>query len=143
MFEPGIHKVHVVGSAVGKTTTGKEQIGLTFESENGQRITWFGYFTPKAWPITERALQSLGWDPSKYLMQFSRLHETDLLVGVEAEVLVTIESYEGQERAKVNSVNPSAGGVRDKMTDDELKTFEEELRLRHGIDKNPGTEVPF
>lgn len=138
-IQPGTHLVHVKSHVLAKTSTGKEQLAVTFEDENGDLITWYGYFTDQAIQRTTESLKILGWKPEEHDYRVASLHGTDLLVGAEAEIVVENEEYDGKTRPKVRWVNSpgSAGGVREILTDEEAGSFSQRMRAAFVTAKPP------
>lgn len=60
----GHYRARAIDWDFGRARTGTEQIAVCFEvlegPYEGQRIQWFGYFTPAALPVTVRALRAAG-----------------------------------------------------------------------------------
>ena len=134
----GTHLVHVTAHILTKTGTGKEQLAITFEDEEGNRITWYGYFTEKTIDRTMETLAILGWDAEKYDHRIASLHDTDILVGAEAEIVVEAEEYEGRTRHKVRWVNAvGAGGAQDPLSAGEAADFSERMRAAFITAKGP------
>jgi len=129
MIGPGTHVAKVKNHVLAKTSTGIEQIAVTFETDDGT-ITWYGYFTDKAIKRTIESLKILGWNPEEHDHQVASLHDTGLLVGAEAEIVVENEEYDGRTRAKVRWVNSigTGEGVREKMDPGEAEAFSTRMR---------------
>jgi len=108
----GTHRAKVLAHVLGKSGTGTPHIAVLFENEGGERITWYGYLSDKALERTVASLCVLGWDPAADDGLVSRLHDTDALVGNEAEIVVEHEVYEGKSNAKVKWVNAIGGGLK-------------------------------
>jgi len=133
MFSEGTHKVHVTGSAMGTTGTGKEQIAISLTNDAGESGAWYGFFTAKAIGITERALQALGWDMEEHQYNFALLNGTPALIGAEClAVCETEPDQNGNPRTKVSWLNPLDGGaaLKEKMSDEQAAIFSSTLRKR-------------
>lgn len=136
MLRSGEYTARVTAHAMGRASTGKEQIAVTFSVEDGDKvssITWYGYFTDAAYPTTEKALQSLGWDPAANDYAFHELNGTEALVGAEASIVVEEDvNQDGNPVSKVRWVNAPGGGValKERMSDDEARSFASQLRKK-------------
>lgn len=127
----GRHAVQVVSHQLGRSGTGTPHVAVLFEDVNGDRITWYGYLTDAAMESTLKALSAIGWDPMKFDGRIDSLNGTDLLKGVEAEIVVEMEEYQGKPRPKVRWVNePGGGGLGDGMSADEATSFAAQLRAK-------------
>lgn len=105
----GIYQARATRAALGETKEGNERVAVEFEllTEGfaGQRITWYGYFTDKAFPITIKALRACGW----YGDDLSDLSGIEIN---EVELDIQNEAYEGKVSARVKWVNaPGSGGM--------------------------------
>lgn len=128
----------VVASVLGKTGTGKEQIAITFQDEAGNRSTWYGYFTDAAIERTLETLQILGWVAAQNDWRLDTLHNTDLIVGAKAAIVVEDEEYDGKIRAKIRWVNELGGGaVKEQMAPAEAEAFAKRLRSVLARKKGP------
>lgn len=113
MIDLGVHRVRATACALGETQTGKEQIGVElefFECE-GERLTWYGFFTDASLEITLRALRALGWQGDD-ITELDGVEDATSLLPSEAEAVVQEETYEGKTRLRVAFVNAAGGGVR-------------------------------
>lgn len=128
-LENGTYKARAAQWDLGLTGTGKEQVAVMFELLDpafaGQRITWFGYFTEKALPITVKALRTMGW-------QGDDLLNLQGLDGNEVELVIANETYEGKTRPKVQFVNAVGGGLSlaTPMAPDQQRSFAAQMRMR-------------
>jgi hypothetical protein len=103
-IEPGTHGARAVEAQLGYTKTGKEQVAVQFELENGSRITWYGYFTDKTKKTTFAALRACGWVGDD-------LSDLSGLVSNEVEVVIEEEDDQnGKPRMRVRWVNSPGGG---------------------------------
>ena len=145
----GTHDARVISSALGKASTGKEQLAILFEDPSGNRLTWYGYFTESAWGTTERALQALGWDPAENDYRFMDLHETALLVDRHANIVVEAEVNQetGEVRNRVRWVNKPGDGLalKERMTPEDAASFSASIRQRliasRGMPAQPRTKT--
>lgn len=109
MIAPGTYRAKAVQWVLGESKSGVEQVAVDCslldenDAENA-RITWYGYFSEKAWERTVESLRLFGWtgaDP------------TDL-TGLDknvVELVVEHEEWEGKTRAKAKWVNAPGGGL--------------------------------
>lgn len=94
----------------GETKTGKQQVAITFEilaSEYaGQRITWFGYFTPNAAERTVQSLRYCGFRGNDISQAPTQALTSRVQLAIEHD------EYNGRTSTKVRWVNrPSSGGM--------------------------------
>jgi hypothetical protein len=126
----GRHAVKVVNHQLGKSSTGTAHVAVLFEDPEGGRITWYGYLTDAALERTIASLRILGWDPTKHDGRIDSLHNSGLLVDAEAEVVVEMETYNGETRPKVKWVNEVGGGMGEGMPAEEALSFASSLRQK-------------
>jgi hypothetical protein len=129
IIKAGRHEVVV-------TTTGlqEKENGLTitvgFEDVDGNTITAYLYTSEKAWPYTEKKLQTLGWDPLQNGFRFEELNtEPSPIAGKAVQIVVADEEYDGKLRSKVQFINPPGGGV-ERLAPEEAKSVAARLRAR-------------
>lgn len=127
MIEQQTVKARAVEGALGTTNTGKEQVGVSFEllegPNQGQRITWYGYFTEKTTERTLEALEHCGWQGD----------DLSDLTGIDAnEVYLVIEHEQddqGEVRARVRWVNSSGGvAMQNRMDPGDAASFAQRMR---------------
>jgi len=138
----GRHKVNVVGHQLGRSGGEKQTpyVAVLFESEQtiGDRITWYGYLSDAAFERTVSTLRLLGWEPELHDGRLESLHNTDLLHGREADIVVELEDYNGQARPKVKWVNAlGGGGLGEGMAADEVLQFSNTMRQKILSAKGP------
>lgn len=138
----GRHLVNVVGHQLGRSEGGRQTpfIAVLFESDQtiGDRITWYGYLSDAAIERTVATLEKLGWDPAKYDGRLESLHNTDVLHGAAAEIVVEMETHEGKTRAKVKWVNfPGEGGMGEGMAVQDVTAFSDSMRAKILSAKGP------
>lgn len=148
----GTYAATVTGSALGRTSGGKEQIAVSLDvhvndRESGQmypvQMTWYGFFTDAALQTTDKALAALGFDATQ--RDISELgpeqpHESPI-VGAECEVVVEIErSDEYGDRPKIRWLNRRGGGLvmKERMDAVSAKAFGASLRSRLLAVRGPG-----
>lgn len=121
MMEPGTYRAKVVGAAFGYSNSGNEQIGVKFETKQGD-IMWYGYFSPAAMPYTLERLKTCG-------LPDNNLIKADEMVGTEVDIIVEHEEYDGKTRLKVQWINPiGGGGMRNPMDSDSLAEFARRIK---------------
>ena len=135
----GTHDLTVQSSQLEKTSTGKERVSITFVDPHGRTTFWDGYFTEKAYPQTEKALQNLDWDPRANGFRFDMLNGTPALVGRKATCVVQDEQYEGQNgtwnytRVRwINRLGDNSTGMRERMPENEATAFAQRMAARFG-----------
>lgn len=129
-FGPGRHIVEVAAHQLGESGTGTAHIAVLFESPEGARITWYGYLSDAALERTIASLRILGFDPAEHNGMLDALHGTKLLVSRKAEIVVELETYNGETRPKVKWVNDVGGGMGKGMEADKAKSFAASLRQK-------------
>lgn len=129
----GRHRVNVTQHQLGKSGEKKTPyVAVQFESQEtiGDYITWYGYITDAALERTLASLAILGWNSAEQDGRIESLHNTDLLQGNEAEIVVEMETFEGKERAKVKWVNAVGGGMGEGLSTEEALTMGSVLRQK-------------
>jgi hypothetical protein len=133
MINKGTFRARAVqgSAALGLTGKGTEQIAVQFEileGENeGNHITWYGYFSDAALDRTLESLRYCGWQGDA-LMDLSTIGDADA-----PEVSIVIEhepDLTGELRAKVRWVNKLSTGValKERMTDIQARAFSERMK---------------
>lgn len=142
----------VISSALGRTSGGKDQLCITFECEGGERLSYYQLFeTDGNMEHAERTLKTLGWDPLANGWAVDRLHQTPVLVGREASLVIEEAQKMGKDpitgifdvpqfndngepimTRRVKFVNDAKGGagMRDVMSPQDAATFSARLRAR-------------
>ena len=143
-FTPGRHTVKIAGTTLSTTSTGKEQIVIRFQNQAGDYISAYRYFSDRALEYTAKDLKALGWDPDQNGWEIDRLHESDVLLGAPAEIVVTTETYNGSETLKVKFINApgGGGGLPGAMSTEEARGFASMLRSRLGVSAAPAAPSP-
>ena len=129
MIEAGTHQARANSWALGKASTGTVQVAVEFGLSDGRSITWFGPLTEKALEHTVKGLRACGWegaDISELAVPTCGLDKN------EVELVVEVEEYNGETRAKVRWVNAVGGGLRMAATLEggELAAFAAKLKGR-------------
>lgn len=103
MIPRGTYKARAVEGALGKTGTGKEQVGvllcITAGEYEGTTITWYGYFTDKTIERTMEALRVLGWSTDD-LSDLAGIDANEVSIVVDHE-----ENDKGEVHARVKWIN--------------------------------------
>lgn len=100
MIEAGTYRGVATEWGLGTSNNGTEQIAVRFNLPDvRESITWYGYFTDDAFPITMKALRTMGWTGQD-------LEDIYGLDANEVQLVVEHESYDGRTRPKVRWVNP-------------------------------------
>lgn len=127
MRKLGSYKARAVSSVLGVAGTGTEQVAVTFEitadgPRKGEQHVWYGFFTDATTSRTLESLETAGWDGDS-------LDKPVGLGRIECEVVLGEEEYNGDMKVRVQWVNrPGGGGVKNIMTPDEAKSFNERMR---------------
>ncbi len=126
MIPAGTYEAVATDSQWGTTANDTKQVALAFRiisgAQEGNGITWFGYFTEKTYKRTMESLRYCGWRGNK-LMELGQLDQ-------KVKIVVGHEEYEGKTVAKVLWVNRFASGMvtlKNPMSPDELQTFSASL----------------
>jgi hypothetical protein len=124
-IQDGRYKARAIEWKLGLTSQGKEQIGVLFQLEDGQTITWYGYFTEKTTERTLDSLDHMGWDGGDI---------SKPLVGLDAnEVMLVIENEkndDGKIYPRVRWVNRIGGGLamKEELTGNALQNFKQRMQ---------------
>ena len=131
MLADGTYRARAIEGALGFTKGDKEQAAILLEvsegEAEGQRITWFGYFTEKTTDRTMEALRLCGWLGDDISDLSSINGACDVTIVVEAE------EYEGKWNAKVKWINRLGGGgiaLNAPMAGDKAKSFAATMRAK-------------
>lgn len=118
MLEAGRYKARGVEAMLGYTSTGKEQIGVLLETAEGNRITWYGYFTDQTTERTFESLRALGWEGDD-LSDLRGIDRNEVEIVVEHE-----PDNHGEIRARVRWINRSGGlAMKESMPQDAARAF--------------------
>lgn len=147
---PGRYQATVTASALGKAQMGSEQLAIGLDVHLGdeaqsQPMTWYGYFSDKAWPITEKALKALGWNPAEHDFRLDELNPAEPtetpLKGAECTVVIEDDPTESDpDRVVVRWINGSGGGIalKERMDGATASAFTGSLRSRLIAQAGPG-----
>jgi len=140
MLPAGEYKAVAVDGVLGETSTGKEQIVVTFEVTQpeafvGRRINWYGYFTEKTADRTLESLRYCGWTGNDLsVFEFSsQVNPASQGFGSQ-EVVIVVEhepDQNGTPRARVRWVNQAGGGgVKQKLDTGKAKALAARMKAR-------------
>ncbi len=131
-----------VWAAFGRASTGTQQVLVMFEvieeEHQGERVPWFGFFTPKSWERTIESLRHCGFEGD----DLSTLNDQTLDQVVSIKVEHETHEKSGRVYARVAFVNASGGGVKlaTPMSRDELRDFASMMKGRMaGTSASPTT----
>jgi hypothetical protein len=130
-MQAGRYKARATAVALGMTSTGKEQVIVSFQAlDTGEMISWYGYFSERTWERTVEALRICGWTGDD-LTDF----EGGNLAGIDThEVEIVVEDepdMDGVPRSRVRWVNMLRGSgiaVKQPLEGPQLKTFAQQMR---------------
>jgi len=127
MIPEGHHRARAVDGALGYTQAGNEQLAVSFQlldgELQGQRITWYGYFTEKTTERTFESLEHCGWQGDD-LSDLTGIDRNEVVLVIEHET-----GDDGVERARVRWVNAAAGiAMKDRMEPGDAKAFAQRMR---------------
>lgn len=133
MIEEGAWKSRACEAALGYTGGRNRQIAVDFvllEGPNeGEHITWYGYFTDDTWERTIDSLRIMGWSGA----------DLDDLSGIDANevrLVIAHDEYNGEVFARVRWVNTLGGiAMKERMDPAAARSFAAEMKgriLAHG-----------
>ena len=150
-IQPGRYLGTVTSSCLGRAGNGTEQLAIGFDVHLGVEqqsvpMTWYGFFTDRAWETTEKALRALGWDPTEHDYQLDALNPQDPyetpIRGAQAQLVLEHEDDgEGGQRIRIRWVNSVNGGlvVKERMDPGAAAEFSQTLRSRLLAQRGPQT----
>lgn len=111
-FEPGKHTAKIADYGISKTSKGKPQAFIVFESE-GKSITWYGGLDPKPAEEGKRApleftiktLLDCGLSTDVVENMAAGTQSNALPVGKEMELVIEDNVWEGQVQSRIKWVN--------------------------------------
>ena len=141
LLPPGDYRAVAVDGVLGETSTGKEQIVVTFEIVQpeeyaGRRINWYGYFTEKPADRTLESLRYCGWTGNDLsVFEFSSQVNPHSQGFGSQEVFIVVEhepDQQGVMRARVRWVNATTGGsgVKQKLDAGKAKALAARMKAR-------------
>jgi hypothetical protein len=141
----GRYRAKAIEADLRVSKNGNEMVVVTFHIPSEEtNLTWFGTFSStKGSNVALRALRAMGWSGDDI---------TDLsdCTKSEVELVVEMETWEGETRAKVKWVNaPSKGVVGDAMDAARKASFAERLKGQIAMldsgegDSFGGDDIPF
>jgi hypothetical protein len=126
LIAEGTWKARPMSAVLGMSSNGTEQIGvdmMLLEGPNeGERISFYGYFSEAAFDRTIESLQHMGWDGND-------LSDLSTIGTADPYIVIAHEEYNGEVSAKVKWVN-AAGGVamKKRMNPAEHLSFAQRMR---------------
>lgn len=142
MIEKGTYTAKAVEWKLGVTGTGKEQIAVLFQLEDGSQITWYGYFTEKTTERTLDSLEYMGWDGVDISNPVG-LDRNEVRVVIDHEV----SEQDGKTYARVKWVNQMGGlAVKEELTGGALQSFKQRMQgavMARRQNKPPEDRPPF
>ena len=137
MLDVGRHLVRAMRAELGYTNSGNEMVAVYLQNDEGNGITWYGYFTDATWKRTLEALRLCGWQGD----------DVSDLSGIdgsrEVEVVVEQEEWQGETRVRARWINaPGGAGIRNVMPEADRKSFAARIRERMQS-KGNDDDIPF
>lgn len=125
MIQPGRYKAKAIDWKLGVTSNGNEQIGVLFQLDDGQTLTWYGHFTEKTAERTLESLEHMGWDGVDITNPVG-LDANDVQLVIEHEV----SEKDGKTYPKVRWVNRLGGGlgIKEELTGGALMNFKQRMQ---------------
>ena len=134
-LEIGTHRAKAVhgNAALGFTKNGKEQVAVLLRfiggPNDGQHVTWYGYFTEKTEERTLESLRYMGWTGDD-ISDLSTVGDSD---APEVDVVLEDEQDEdtGETRVRVRWINRIAGlAMKERMNEAQAKMFAARIKGR-------------
>jgi hypothetical protein len=128
MIPEGTYTAKATDSALGKASTGTEQIAVSLQITSGemqgQTVVWYGYFTERATERTLESLRHLGWT-SDDITALDGLGEKEASIVIEHE-----PDQSGQPRVRVKWVNGLGSGIamKERLAPNEAKALAARLK---------------
>lgn len=124
-IEDGRHTAKAIEWKLGITGTGKEQIGVLFQLQDGQTLTWYGYFTEQTVERTLESLEHMGWDGSD-ITNPKGLDSNEVSLVVESEA----SPSDGKMYPRVKWVNKIGGGLamKEELSGGALQSFKQRMQ---------------
>lgn len=153
MLQPGTHRVKVTNVSYSQREGSPPQLAIRFEDDMGEGISWYhalGYLKDGSW--SEKSFQFAA-DQLKNLgvalnsdTDFVALGQPDVspLMGVECDIVVVNETYEGETRTKVKYINdPNRAPGGERMEASAAQSWQEQLRAKlRAAGKGPTGPAP-
>ncbi len=131
LMQKGHHApVYVLGSVLSKSSQGNGQIIISFKNDDGDTIDAYLSCSKDAWPYTERKLKTLGFDVDEHDLDIRPLNRgtESPIAGVETEIDVKEDTYNGKTTLKVDWIGPRIGAAQMPSSDEDA--FAAALRNR-------------
>jgi hypothetical protein len=127
-LQAGTYRARAVEAELGLAGNGTERVAVLFEVTEegpyqGERITWYGYFTDGAFARTVESLRHAGW-------QGDDLADLSTVGSRDCAIVVDWETYDGREYLRVKWVNAGGGGLalKTRMDDAAKRAFAARMR---------------
>lgn len=123
----------VQSCALGRTQSGKDQLCIMFQCEDGELAPYYQLFeSDQNLEFFEKVMKTLGWDPNAHGWRVEELHQSEEILGREASLLIEEDEYNGKKRRRVKYVNDPKGGtgLKEVMSPQDVATFGARLRAR-------------
>lgn len=137
---PGHYKARALEGDFGFAGTGTKQVAVGFEiiddDARGERVTWYGFFTPNTAERTIESLRHCGC-----VFPHDCLDDLTGLGSAEVELVLEDEPTDrGDVKSRVRWVNRIGGGValQTRMNDAEKRAFSDEMRGYVAASRPPG-----
>lgn len=139
MIEQGKYRGRAREWALGVAGTGTKQIGVVFDliDKPGEAITWYGYFTDKAFDRTIESMRHCGWEGVD-LSDLAGMDRNEVILVVEHEpetdesgTPLNDENGNPRMRARVRWVNSQGGlAMANALEGNDLAAFAAQMRGR-------------
>jgi hypothetical protein len=128
----GTYRARAVSGGLGYASNGTEQLGVDFmitEGPNeGQHVTWWGYFTEKTADRTIESLRIMGWQGDD-LCDLTGIDQNPVDLVIEAEEYEDKRTGEIRSVGKVRWVNRAGGlTIKDAMSPAQAREFAARMR---------------
>lgn len=122
LIPAGNYNAKALSASLSQTSKGDPQLEIRCEITEGDlagsNITYFGYFSEKALPITFKAMRTAGW-------QGDNVEDLTSINGGEISIAVIQDTYNGKTKNKIAWINPKRASPLDAS---KAKTFADQMR---------------
>lgn len=125
-IEAGRYKARATEWKLGVTKNGGEQIGVLFQLDDGQTITWYSYFTEKTVERTLESLEHMGWD-GRSITDPKGLDLNEVSLVVEMEKSETDDKMYPRVRW-VNRIGGAGISMKEELAGNNLRNFGERMQ---------------
>jgi hypothetical protein len=142
MILAGNYRAQAVDGHLSYTSKGNEQVVVKLViaggPQDGQHITWFGFFSDACFDRTIQSLRYCGWKGDD-------VSALDGLDANEVEIVVEHSEYKGKVTPTVRWINQAGGGAG--MSPVQARDFAESVKGRiagmTAVEPEPDGDVPF